>query len=108
MSAFRGKADVGLDVSYLHQQGIDTTTPAGRAMFQMMGVFAECEREMIRERVKAGMIRASAKGKHLGRPRKADGIAADVRRLHQAGDSNRAVVRQLGVSEGAVRRILAA
>lgn len=77
-------------------------------MFQMMGVFAEFEREMIRERVKAGMIRASAKGKHLGRPRKADAVADDVRRLHHAGNSNRAVARQLGVSEGTVRRILAA
>ena len=43
---------------YLHRQGIDTTTPAGRALFQMCGVFAEFEREMIRERVRAGLARA--------------------------------------------------
>jgi DNA invertase Pin-like site-specific DNA recombinase len=53
---------------YLHQQGIDTTTPSGKAMFQMMGVFAEFERAMIRERVLAGPKRARARGKKLGRP----------------------------------------
>ena len=57
----------GVDL-YLHQQGIDTTTPSGKAMFQMMGVFAEFERAMIRERVLAGLKRARAKGKKLGRP----------------------------------------
>src|SRR5919109_2683239 len=53
---------------FLHQQGIDTTTPAGKALFQMMGVFAEFERSMIRERVKAGLRRAISEGKRLGRP----------------------------------------
>ena len=59
---------VGCDL-YLHQQGIDTTTPAGKMMFQMCGVFAEFERSMIQERVKAGLARARAQGKTLGRPR---------------------------------------
>src|ERR1700690_597000 len=54
---------------YLHQQGLDTTTPAGKAMFQMMGVFAEFERAMIQERVRAGLRRAVSEGKQLGRPR---------------------------------------
>ena len=58
---------LGIDL-FLHQQGIDTTTPAGKAMFQMMGVFAEFERSMIRERVNAGIARAKAGGKHCGRP----------------------------------------
>src|ERR1700722_10276740 len=53
---------------YLHQQGIDTTTPAGKAMFQMMGVFAEFERAMIQERVRAGLARARAEGTKSGRP----------------------------------------
>src|ERR1700722_15989100 len=53
---------------FLHQQGVDTTTPAGKALFQMMGVFAEFERAMIQERVKAGLERAKAQGKVLGRP----------------------------------------
>jgi DNA invertase Pin-like site-specific DNA recombinase len=52
---------------YLHQQGLDTSTPSGRAMFQMMGVFAEFERAMIRERVLAGLARARQTGTHLGR-----------------------------------------
>jgi DNA invertase Pin-like site-specific DNA recombinase len=53
---------------FLHQQGLDTTTPAGKAMFQMMGVFAEFERAMIAERVRAGLRRAKDEGKQLGRP----------------------------------------
>ena len=58
-------AKVDLD---LHQQGIDTTTPGGKALFQMMGVFAEFERAMIQERVRAGLARARREGKRLGRP----------------------------------------
>jgi DNA invertase Pin-like site-specific DNA recombinase len=57
----------GVDL-YLHQQGIDTTSPSGKAMFQMLGVFAEFERAMIRERVQAGLARARSQGKRLGRP----------------------------------------
>ena len=52
---------------FLHQQGLDTTTPGGKAMFQMLGVFAEFERGMIRERVNAGLARAKARGTKLGR-----------------------------------------
>jgi DNA invertase Pin-like site-specific DNA recombinase len=58
----------GVDL-FLHQQGLDTTMPAGKALFQMMGVFAEFERSMIQERVCAGLARAKAEGKQLGRPR---------------------------------------
>jgi DNA invertase Pin-like site-specific DNA recombinase len=53
---------------FLRQQGLDTTTPAGKAMFQMLGVFAEFERTMIAERVRAGLARARSEGKRLGRP----------------------------------------
>jgi DNA invertase Pin-like site-specific DNA recombinase len=53
---------------FLRQQGLDTTTPAGKAMFQMLGVFAEFERAMIAERVRAGLARARNEGKRLGRP----------------------------------------
>ena len=53
---------------YLHQQGLDTTTPAGKAMFQMLGTFAEFERALIQERVVAGMARAKAKGTKSGKP----------------------------------------
>jgi DNA invertase Pin-like site-specific DNA recombinase len=53
---------------FLRQQGLDTTTPAGKALFQMMGVFAEFERAKIAERVRAGLARARGEGKRLGRP----------------------------------------
>src|SRR5262245_49564049 len=58
----------GVDL-YLDQQSIDTTTPAGRLMFQICRAFAEFERSMIRQRVHAGLKRAVAQGKQLGRPR---------------------------------------
>jgi DNA invertase Pin-like site-specific DNA recombinase len=54
----------GVDL-FLHQQGLNTTTPAGKALFQMMGVFAEFERSMIQERVRAGLARARSEGKQL-------------------------------------------
>jgi DNA invertase Pin-like site-specific DNA recombinase len=57
---------------YLHQQGLDTTTPAGTAMFQMMGVFAQFERAMIQERVRAGLARARSEGKQLGSDQRCD------------------------------------
>jgi DNA invertase Pin-like site-specific DNA recombinase len=58
---------LGIDL-YLHRQQLDTRTPSGRAMFGMLSVFATFEREMIVERVRAGMARARANGKHVGRP----------------------------------------
>src|SRR6478752_1512997 len=64
---------------FLHQQGLDTTTPAGKAMFQMMGVFAEFERSIIQERVRAGLARAKAEGKQLGRPRIAPELEGKIR-----------------------------
>jgi DNA invertase Pin-like site-specific DNA recombinase len=66
---------LGIDL-FLHQQGLDTTTPAGKAMFQMLGVFAEFERSIIQERVRAGLQRAKREGKRLGRPPIADKLAA--------------------------------
>jgi len=54
---------------FLEKQGLDTSTPSGRLMFQMVGAFSEFERAMIQERVKSGMARARANGKHVGRPK---------------------------------------
>ena len=68
----------GVDL-FLHQQGIDTTTPGGKAMFQMLGVFAEFERAIIQERVRAGLRRAKAEGKQLGRPRIEPELEAQIR-----------------------------
>jgi DNA invertase Pin-like site-specific DNA recombinase len=92
-----------LDVDlYLNQQGIDTTTPAGRAMFQMLGVFAEFERSMIRERVKAGLERAKANGKKLGRPVLSTAIKDQIIGLRNSGLSLNKIASQVGVSKGAV------
>jgi DNA invertase Pin-like site-specific DNA recombinase len=96
----------GIDL-YLHQQGIDTATPAGKAMFQMMGVFAEFERAIIVERVNAGLARARAQGKRLGRPTIAAGKEANVRRLLAAGTGIVRTAKLAGVGVSAVQRIKA-
>src|SRR4029450_3369844 len=76
---------------YLHQQGIDTTTPAGKALFQMCGVFAEFERSMIQERVRAGLARARAQGKVLGRPKVGPKVEAAVRVARAKGKGIRKI-----------------
>jgi DNA invertase Pin-like site-specific DNA recombinase len=92
---------------HLHQQGIDTTTPAGKALFQMMGVFAEFERSMIQERVRAGLARARSEGKRLGRPTipqaKEDAIRAALSQPGRPGV--RVIAEQFGVDPGTVMRI---
>lgn len=97
----------GVDL-YLHQQGLDTSTPAGKALFQMMGVFAEFERALIRERVMAGLKRAKAEGVKLGRPANVAGDAALVRAMkadRKAGLSLRAIAAAHGVGLGTVARL---
>ena len=96
----------GVDL-YLHVQGLDTSTPSGRAMFAMLGVFSEFERAMVSERTRAGMARARRAGKHLGRPRevsplKARLIVADRR----AGQSYRKVAKRYKVSDATVIRLV--
>ena len=93
---------------YLHQQAIDTSTPAGKAMFQMMGVFAEFERAMIQDRVKAGLARAKAQGKTLGRPRIGARVEKVILESRTAGKSMRAIATEHGVAVGTVQRVLAA
>ncbi len=95
----------GVDL-YLHQQGVDTSTPAGKALFQMCGVFAEFERSMIRERVKAGLARARAQGKKLGRPRVSASIERKVRVARAKGIGIKRIARKLGVGTGTVQRIV--
>ena len=100
---------VGVDL-YLHQQAIDTTTAAGKALFQMMGVFAEFERSMIRDRVNAGLARAKAQGTKLGR-RKIDAkveraILADLKMEGREGVQK--LAKKHGVGVGTVQRIKAA
>lgn len=97
----------GVDL-YLHQQGLDTATPAGKAMFQMIGVFAEFERAMIVERVNAGLSRARAQGKRLGRP---SGLTpAKERQARKLLAKSVGVVKiatKLGIGTGTVQRIKA-
>jgi len=97
---------LGIDL-FLHQQGIDTTTPAGKAMFQMMGVFAEFERAMIRDRVNSGLARARAEGKTLGRPKLDERSTNAIRLALANGDSIRKVAMAYKVSVGTVHRIKA-
>lgn len=96
---------VGCDL-YLHQQGVDTTTPAGKAMFSMAGVFAEFERSMISERVKSGMARAKAQGKHVGRPSVPPIVIRKVVALRSEGLSLREIAGRVGLSHGKVGKVL--
>src|SRR6476661_6006306 len=92
---------------FLHQQGLDTTTPAGKAMFQMMGVFAEFERAMIQERVRAGLARARSEGKRLGRPPIASALEKRIREaLAPPGRPGiRVIAERFGVNPSTVQRI---
>ena len=87
---------------YLHQQGLDTGTPSGRAMYQMLGVFAEFERAIIIERIKAGMTRARAQGKRLSRPLIPEATQERIRELRGHGMSVRRVAEEVGVSKSTV------
>lgn len=98
---------LGVDL-FLHQQGVDTTTPAGKAMFQMLGVFAEFERSMIQERVKAGLARARSQGKVLGRPGVTEAVRQTVLSAKAEGLSIRKIADRVGVSVGTVHGIVSA
>ena len=88
-------------------QGIDTTTPAGRLVFHVFSAIAEFERELIRERVLAGLRSAKRRGVRLGRPSKLDErTRARVLRLRDAGHSMRAIAEQLEVGVATVQRAL--
>ena len=94
---------------YLHQQGLDTSTPAGRMMFQMCGVFAEFERSIIRERILAGQKRAKAKGKHIGRKSIIDQkLRRQVVELKGSGIGIKRIAKELGIGVGTVYSALRA
>ena len=90
---------------YLHQQGLDTSTPAGRALFQMMGVFAEFERSMLIKRTRAGLERARAQGKRLGRPVTPDHVMRRVLELRSAGMGMDRIARELDIGKSVAQRI---
>lgn len=97
---------LGCDL-YLHQQALDTSTPSGRAMFQMLGVFAEFERSIIRERVNAGLARARTKGVVLGRRKVKPSIEARIRELRATGMGQNKIARTVGCGVSAVQRVIA-
>src|SRR6516165_1765535 len=90
---------------YLDQQSIDTTTPSGRLMFQICGAFAEFERSMIRQRISAGLSRARAQGKRLGRPKVSNTVERQVRRHLAKGAGILKVAKALRLGTGTVHRI---
>src|SRR2546423_6987117 len=94
----------GVDL-YLDQQAIDTTTRMGKLVFQVTGAFAEFERTMIRQRIKAGLKRAVAQGVKLGRPKIDSAIERKVRKQLAKGIGIVKVARSLGIGTGTVQRI---
>ena len=88
-------------------EALDLTTPLGRAMAGLLSVFAEFEREILRERIRAGIVEARRKGTKLGRPLTAAKKAAQIRKLHRAGISKAEIARRLDIGRTSVRRILA-
>lgn len=92
---------------YIHQSGLDTSTPSGRMLFQMVGVFSEFEREMISERVKLGLQRVKSRGKKLGRPKRINAnIQTEVMRLSAEGKSLTDIAKALSISKTSAYRII--
>ena len=91
---------------YLHQHNIDTSTPSGKMLFQLLGVFAEFERSMIRERVLAGLDRARSQGKRLGRPPIPPITVDKIKRLREEGLSLRKIAKQVGISTSKVHQLV--
>jgi putative DNA-invertase from lambdoid prophage Rac len=88
-------------------EALDLSTPSGRALAGMLAVFAEFERDLLRERVRGGLERARREGKHLGRPPTAATHAPEVRALRLRDLSHAEIARRVGIGETSVRRILA-
>ena len=92
---------------YIHQSGLDTSTPSGRMMFQMVGVFSEFERSMISERVKLGLKRVKSKGTKLGRPNSLNQSKIQtIYRLKNEGKSFSEISNEVGVSKMTIHRFL--
>lgn len=88
-------------------EALDLTTPTGRAMAGLLSVFAEFEHEILRERIRAGIVEARLKGKRFGRPLTAGKKAGQIRKLHRSGVSKAEIARRLNIGRTSVRRILA-
>ena len=107
MTTLRELSDLGVGFVSL-TEALDLTTPSGRAMAGMLAIFAEFEREILRERVKAGIAQARKEGRTHGRPRTASLKADEVLRLKASRLSHSEIARRLGIGRASVRRILAA
>jgi DNA invertase Pin-like site-specific DNA recombinase len=94
----------GVDL-YLHQQAVDSSSPSGRMLFALLGLFAEFERSIIVERVKAGLQRTRAKGTRLGRPPMPEERVEQIRTVLASGQGIRATARITGASTTTVMRI---
>src|SRR5262249_6076813 len=106
LGTIQGLEAAGVDL-FLEQQAIDTTTPAGKLMFQVTGAFAEFERSMIRQRVNAGLRRAVEQGKQLGRPRVSPTVEKRILSHLRKGMGILKTAKTLGVGTGTVQRIKA-
>ena len=104
IDTLRSLEDARVDL-FLHQQAIDTTTPAGRMFFHVTGAFAEFERDMIRSRVNAGLDRARARGVRLGRPKVARKVETAIKERLMAGVGMLKVAKGLGVGVSTVQRV---
>jgi putative DNA-invertase from lambdoid prophage Rac len=87
-------------------EALDLTTPSGRALTGMLAVFAEFERDILRDRVKAGIAQARKEGRPHGRPRTIAKHEAEVKRLSQEGVSKREIAKRTGISRASVRHLL--
>jgi DNA invertase Pin-like site-specific DNA recombinase len=100
---------LGVDLVSL-RQNIDTTLPAGRLTFQILGAVAEFERELLRERVRAGMNHAKRTGKHVGRPSLRKFQTSDIERMRELwsnGTSVRKLAKDFETTQWTVARITA-
>jgi len=105
LGILQGLHDKGVDL-FLHQQGLDTSTTAGKAMFQCWGYLPEFERGIIQERVNAGLARARAKGTRLGRRPVVSTVEVQIRELRANGDGILKIGKKLGVGTSVVQRVV--
>jgi DNA invertase Pin-like site-specific DNA recombinase len=103
MESLQDLRSANMDV-FLRHQAIDTTTPAGRMFFQITGTFAEFEPAMIRNRIRAGLNRAKARGVRIGRPKTGAKVEAAIRVRPVAGEGVKKVAKAVGVGNDTVSR----
>ena len=104
---WRHSRNLTLNVGFVSlTEALDLTTPAGRAMAGLLAIFAEFEKEILRERTRAGLAQARQNGKRLGRPLTAGLQAEQIRKLHRAGVSKSEIARRLEIGRTSVRRLI--